>query len=688
MERVTEERIADPKGSLRAILVTPYTGDPRQIDVKAFAAAAAMEHSPLRTKTGLVGSKDRVVQAAESVVSYVTPGDLSPLRSPGRSTLYRALTPGGGGSSRGPRGGGKLGATIGRGAAELMRCPTGYSNGGRFSDRFLSNCGQQLFDVPGAQAIEPSAARTIGAAARAATSIGAQGARLRRAGLISSTRGPGLNATIVRMAQVPRVGAASPKKVSASLGASITAAASARGDFIHLIRRDGVALHATVGIEKLVAQRKNVDMQGASVVTRIGDPTNIGHREVGLFSSGVTAIHFVSPGGHQFHLTLNGPASPMTGRTIERQWGTIRRAAKPDDGMLSLQKLAERSGGKLSYSETFNGIEKPNEMVRIQRNDETKIVPRWMYLAYYADSAPGRTEKAQAWKEVGAIAQSNDGPVVAVAPTASAALRDVTDGKPLDGIPASLLDQAMKKSSTVTSVDLGGGRTLVTRKNGEQYVRVATSPKVALSEQVLADFQRAVGVDAPKVFVGSSGDSRAVYAQSVATTIPDSNLAPERALADARPQDVVRVALVDFLFGGTNRNPASLGVVSTGKGSRIVPSPGGVTLPGASNGVAAIVRKPDEALTSRGGGAWARSIIASPDQVTKQSVAKMYDALIEDATSFDWTSYATRLKIDGHLSPAEEAHLKVLESLVKSQITQLKAGRAAVLRIFGAGSAA
>ena len=84
-------------------------------------------------KVGLVSSSSRTGRVAQSIGSIAVPGDMSDVRSPVRSTVYETLTPGGGGGGSG-RTRRLLGRTIGRGrgATEVLRCPSGFENGGRF----------------------------------------------------------------------------------------------------------------------------------------------------------------------------------------------------------------------------------------------------------------------------------------------------------------------------------------------------------------------------------------------------------------------------------------------------------------------------------------------------------------------------------------------------------------------------
>jgi hypothetical protein len=110
------------------------------------------------------------------------PGDTAPLRSPARSGISRALTPGGVGGAN-PFAYGKPN----RG----YRCPEGYQYGGRFTDSRFSTCGKQLFDIPGTigAALGTAIRRTANAIASSASTSNRVGA-LSVSGEIIQSRAP------------------------------------------------------------------------------------------------------------------------------------------------------------------------------------------------------------------------------------------------------------------------------------------------------------------------------------------------------------------------------------------------------------------------------------------------------------------------------------------------------------------
>jgi hypothetical protein len=100
--------------------------------------------------------------------------------------------------------------------------------------------------------------------------------------------------------------------------------------------------------------------------------------------------------------------------------------------------------------------------------------------------------------------------------------------------------------------------------------------------------------------------------------------------------------------------------------------------------VAALVRRPEEVLTSDGH--WTQGYFAEPQRQVRQSILKMYDNLLNSATSFDWDAYLTRLGLSGDLSEADKVHLATIRRLYATRLEKLRSSKKVVLRVFGVGS--
>ena len=672
-ELVEERRqLAKPNGSLNAILTKAYRVTNDVIDVKAFAIAALVDATDImqEMKSGLIGSHDRTVQAVESVVSYGIPGDMSRVRSPIRSTLYRAATPGGGGGG----GGNRIGRTIGRGA-QAMRCPTGYQYGGRFSNRFLSNCGQQLFDVPGVELNEPNAPAPVRVTR---TIIGALGTQRAGLGRIGAGEYSTIDATISRMANVAPVGAANRRRADEQIAAGIAAAAAAKTDFVRLVRRDGVSLQSKVPLAKLASQRKNPDMTDGTVISRVARYGAFGRDEVPLLSAGVASVRLITPGGGELRLDRKRPLTAGESSKVRREWSRLLRASSEDDGALSLQRLAA-SIEALSYSERFDNVDNPNELVRIERNGVERVVPRWAYMAFFADTAPGRNEKDQAWTLKSVVAQADTQAVSNNVGNLRQATEALDNNATLDDVPSKFLQDLTNNRKLFTATSIGNNRSLLVRKNGDRVISMETDSKAALSNKVASDLERTLGVTAPKAWVSGSGARRTFLVEPADRSAPDLKLVANRGLTNVRRDELARIALVDYLFGRDGRTPGGI-AVGTSKGkTRAIP-----TTMGTVSTTAALVRRPEEVLTSDGH--WTQGYFAQPQRQVRQAIVQMYDNLLDTATKFDWEAYLTRLGLSGELSDADKVHLATVRRLFATRLEQLRSSRKTVLRIFGVGS--
>lgn len=684
-----------PKGSLAAVRDRLFNGDPELIDVKAFALAAMCDE----VKSGLVGFRSRSGRTLNAAASYLIPGDTSILRKPGRSLAMSAVTPGGGGI--GPRvpggGGGGLGGRIGRTAAEAaVRCPTGYQFGGRFSNRQLRNCGQQLFDTPG-NVNQPGGRVTAAALRVARTLVNPPGGAGKNPIVGVGRIGPGersvLDATISRMAQVPRVGAANESEASGAIASGIqaVAAAATNGNFSRLIRRDGVALDSRVSIAKLASQRNNPDLADGTIISAITSPSKIGADEVNLFSAGISSLRLVAPGGQEIRLDRAGKISRNDAQQLSRQWTAIRRGLNNAENTIGLQQLAARSNNKLRYSEKFNNIDRPNELVTIERNGVSKTVPRWVYESFYSANAPGRKSDDGAWKITGVAAGQGDGKsspdVINDVEKAVAALDANSD---LADIPTALRDDAIKKAKSFTSQDIGNGNKLLIRKNGDRFVQSELPASEAFGQKLTADLQKAIGLDVPEVLLGKQGAKRSVYRALPDSAVAEGKINATASLEKASPADLAQIALSDFLLGRTGRSAGSIALVS--KGNAVVPVANGgdssELLSGGkltNNGlVAAISRKPQELLASlTDGGGWVRDYTKDPSTTVRRLIIENYDNMLERISKFDWAGYLARIDADGEMTIADKQHIEFMRRLLSRRAGQLRSSRKTVLRILG-----
>lgn len=374
-------------------------------------------------KVGLVQSNNPIMRAGQAAASIAIPGDLSDVRRPVRSTLFEALTPGGGGDNRSNL----VRRALGREKRNQLRCPPGFENGGQFTNRNLTTCGLRLFDLPGfglfkidtkpgdggpgrTPGTDPKLAETIDSALPEGETT------IRRAAQIQSTDAPNTedpnvsNPTaqpqqsgidISRIALINPVGELDTSKREASIKKAAAVAAEANSpDFGRLVRRDGTMLDNVVPVVRLADVRNSDDMEQGFMVTAISDPMKFAESEFQVLSAGLDGIVMVTPDGKGFIRLERSGAGAGSIRGMRRRWGTLLRDQESGMPGVAFDQLVQEAGKKLKLSIQYPGIEDPMAMVEIQRGSMKRNVRRWVYALFLSQEAPLRPEGVKAWSAV------------------------------------------------------------------------------------------------------------------------------------------------------------------------------------------------------------------------------------------------------------------------------------------------
>lgn len=623
----------------------------------------AMLHEPsghiiplpvVRTKTGLVRSNNSLGRAAQAATSYVIPGDMSRLRSPVRSTAYRALTPGGGGGGRG-----RMLARIG--GNQVRRCPPGYEHGGRFANNTFSNCGTQLFEM----ALIAAANAANGVNSRGRTSVvGAPS--IRRGEAVQGGQYLGSPIAIQRAAQIPPISKASAKKMEEVVAKEVRAANSVSGDYRRLIRADGVVLSPVADVNRIAKQRKNPDIAGGTWITTLGSPTNIGGNEVSLFGAGIVSIRYALPGSGELGISATKPISQGRAAALRRSLEAARRSG--DEGGAALRQMVRDSKGDLVYTESFPGIDKPNELVVVKKGNETKTVARWIYESWMSGDSKGKGGSQESWSIVDTVSvQGND--------------EAVETGKKIEATMESLLaTDSFQRGSVIDkakTTDYGNGRRLVTMSDGTVWVETKGSGVSHLGTVVGNDIANALGVPAPSsLIVGKANDRRSLVQlpDSFDKGKPDYDMA----ISDVQSSDIARLVMLDYLTNNEGRTPGTVvplkgqgvDVASFSNGRNVLAAGGrftGLDLPAY--------------LKQDGSARWLLEKIKEQESI-KAKVAQMYEDLLKNAQMFDWDAYVARLQITG-ITDAEKNHLETIKRLFSSRVDQMKSSRKMFLRTLG-----
>lgn len=333
----------------------PVNGDHNLLDFKAGlfleVEAGGLEDVPeisQEEKVGLFTTRGRLGRAVQSVGSFIIPGDTSTIRSPGRSAVYQAATPGGGSGprARGPR----------------LRCPAGYQFGGRFADSSFSNCGAQLF-----QAIIP---------------------RSPKGKLPTGARRRQLEAQVV-----PRVGSLNRKKQDAEAERVATIIEGLDKPEPALIRRDGLVMRMKASSSRLNELRNAPeDLDDAYIVKKVSSAADLnGTDDIELlYRTPARSLRYVLPNKKgTIELTRKGDLTSTDKRRLGRAYRSIQGGKNDANPGSRLQEFAEKSNGKISYNERIES-KKDSELVTIEPvgGGAPRTARRWVFELFFAKGAP------------------------------------------------------------------------------------------------------------------------------------------------------------------------------------------------------------------------------------------------------------------------------------------------------------
>jgi hypothetical protein len=368
---------------------SPVTSTLTEVDFKALAYMTA-SGTNIRVKSGVVHGRDPVLRTIESLASYAIPGDMSRIRKPIRSTLYRAATPSGGRSRIG--------------GESRFRCPPGFANGGKFTDRRFTTCGPRLFEQSGAG--EAAARRAGGAAAIAeiAEAVGfdpnAIGAKKPKGGREVTPGDYGLSAEAVREASVSTIDKANPKKVGESILVNSPLAYDERGNPGKLVRRDGSVLDLSAPISRIADVKDSDDMKDGYLISRVGDPTKMGDAEISTLTTNLRGFVLALPGGNHVKVSKTDRATPAAMKGTIRRFNALKDNEDPFEFASALTKTVDESKGALSMDFHMPDIKNPRQVIQIQRDGAVRSVVRWVYQLFLSETAPARNKATKPWTVV------------------------------------------------------------------------------------------------------------------------------------------------------------------------------------------------------------------------------------------------------------------------------------------------
>ena len=610
---------------------------------------SAFDSVEIQTKASRLGS---------TLMSLAVPGDSDPIRSPVRSTVYRALTPG----KPGGAGGSKPGE--GRG----YRCPEGYQYGGRFTDSRLSTCGAKLFDIP-------SPLRMLAAALRRAGRGPAKPDPVTGKPLTGGDLPGGLIES--RKPQIPKVSLDNPRSASEQVKNMISEIGGYNGTATRMVRRDGFVLEPVVPAKVLRAIPDNRDMEGATYIISALSPTDIGNEELGLLSNtGVKSLVYVLPGGSTITLEKARKLSVGERRKLGRTVNTAIESQSTSDPASKLKMVADETGDGIRYSENFIGIKNPNEVLKGKF--------RWATEAF---SGKRRPKAPMGESETVARQSSSNAQTGKKITSLEAAIEHISSGGSISMISAEIMPKLLANSKIVQERKLANNQSLLTI-GAEKYFMYSSPAKYQhLAERFASDVQQHLGLQSPDViFADKPSDKRRYIREDIETALKGAKFNPDVKFSELRPEDVARIMVSDFLTDQRDRPSSSIYPLVTPEGT--VPML-------AQNVTSGLVDLDKVQITKRSkmtiagfyqgsNGPGYSEYYENLKQDQQIVFRKFIESLIKRARLFKMNELRRRFELDG-LSSGEKTHLAIVETLYKNRLETLSTSKRSIVEMLTGG---
>jgi len=636
-----------------SIIFSKTVFSPESAEFKALAYKYDVRGRYNVKRVGLIGSSSPIGQAIQSIGSYILPGNISPLRSPLRSGLYSALTPGipgfgGGGINRRER---------------TARCPEGYQYGGRFADNELSNCGAKLFDIPGPLGAAIGALRRLAQREMRALTGSVEGRPI--------TAGEYNDIINGRRPQIPRVGETNRVSRAREVAKLVTDMGAPNVSAARLVRRDGFVLEPVVSPAVLRTIPDNRDMEDATYLMTANSVEVLGGQELGLLSNtGVSKLVYVMPGGSSLTLEKVRPLTVGERRKLGR---TVNASASLDNSTNPVARLinvATETGDGIKYTENFIKIDNPNEVVS---GRDGRSTTKWVKEIFGRQRKPKAPERQSA---------SNAG-IGAKIETASEAAQHIANGGSLSDIPAEILAEALKQVNLFKRLEMRRGLSRILGQDKHSYWEKEPTNKFdSINARFISDVQQNLGLESPDVFPVGKGDNRPYLYQTSDQVFPGTNIDPDKSFNDVGPKDAAALMVSDFISGIDNRSPGTVDIVPVGGEYRPVVN----TFESQLTPLAEIKvrKKAKETLESfRNGSSMYSAYYKQLKASQRRQFLAQIQKLIQKARAFNFVNFRERLSADGSLTTPEKQHLNIVSTIYKQRVEILDQSMTRIREILG-----
>lgn len=633
------------------------------ISFKALIKRGTSERNYNVKRVGTIGSNSPILQGVQALGSYLTPGDISKYRSPVRSSIYGALTPGkpripGLGSVR------RI-ANIGDGQS---RCPEGYQYGGRFTDNQFSTCGKKLFALPGILGSTIAAIRKLDRFVNKPMTSNSTplGAGNYTEGVINS-----------RAPQIPKVSLPNPKKLELEVEKLVTPLGVSKLSAARMVRRDGFVLEPVVSPAVLRTIPDNRDMEGATYLANYLSPDQIGGEELGLLSNtGIQSLKYVLPGGSVLTLEKKRLLTIGERRKLGRTVNSAAEISIEKDPAARLKYVATETGDGIGYSENFSGIKNPNKIL-----DNGK--QRWATVVFNKNRKISVSEEAEKPKENSNAAGKNISSV-------EGAIEHLKNNGTLSDIAPSILQEVLARMSGVKISKINDTQSLVVLPNTNKFIMKSSSFNFEhLAERYASSIQEHMQLASPDVLFIGQGDKRKYLVQSADNILPGYSIDRQSSISTASPTDVFGLMISDLLSDTRNRNIGSITLLKgqDGKGKIVATSNPDAGLIDLSKikvreRTLADIEEISQGIINDFYLSYYRELKEAQKKQTKLFISK----LIERARLFNFTNFKSKLYSDSQLTKGEKTHLNILELLFKQRIQMLQTASENIARILETAS--
>jgi len=687
-----ERNVVAKDGSPTGLFYAPIHGSQELIDYKG---RLFRRH---QVKVGTISSSGRVGQAVQAAGTIAAPGNTSPFRSPVRSGIARAITPGGG------SGRGRVSGKPERG----FRCPEGFQFGGRYTDENFTTCGKQLFDIPSLRETIGQAVFRTRTTRREPSRVQGQSTNVQVAGGESEAERNLNSQMVTRAAAVPKVGEAENKRREEGIKNAVEGVQNQDSTSGVLVRRDGYTMIPVVSAEELRKVPDNRNMEEAAFILSARSADQLGSDELGFLSNtGVTTLVYVLPNGVQFRLDRKRELTTGERRQLGKDVNSAQKLDTDSDPLAKLNYIIENTDGAFELSEDYGDVKDADETVT---SGKGKGMPKWAAGAF-ADAPDERTEDTAELDESEAAVATPDAPsgpgtegetpaeaeemAAAVAPPTEEritslenAIEHLNEGGLLSAIDPVIAQEALEKSKAFKARKLRDDITIFENESGQRLLMKERNVDFeAVGAHFSSELLRELGVQAPAVRLIGEGDDKPFVYRSPDGVIENTEIDRNLTSADLPPERLVGIQVADWLADTRDRSPASvIGVRSTENEDE-------VDVVAAIGPRSALIGLSEAELEERRNLGIEEFFSATRDSYgqnfesaaaeQKDIILQVLDGLITRAQEFDWEEYRQKLSVDGNISEAEQAHLEIVQGIFTQRLEALQSQRDLVATILG-----